>query len=464
VKVASLLPDVGTEIDDGDGDSDTKSFLVKIADAGVVTVRATPDPNVPEQCLPGYPYTWGWKLEGGIGTSRLTRTVDRTTPAKTVLICTCGSSSKTTRIYVVKVDVDIGLSEIDEINPGKYINVNWDNDDGDGWSPNDTPPDGVYTGDKDDPNIKGGDNDFRSFTVSIYPSEIPADFPASKIRITFPGNVKVWQTNTKLDINGASSAISSGSEFAIGESRPPPFLEGVSGSGTFRDVNLMATYMPCDANDTVKLTVFEVTLTGLFGFGPQQEDDDKKHSKMPSKGSSDKNGKISWDDANADGTKGDLDPNCVYFHNCMEDQGTIKPSGVTTEVEFDFYREIWCREWKKKEGGDWLFVRGYTLAWNGDEYQGGEDLTPSVNNHIYQTDGPGWATRDRSSTWDYLAQIADFRDRVRVKIDGAWYWCSDFYKWHTKCYTEPKDENYMTRAAMELQQLGSGWITVPDAP
>ena len=288
------------------------------------------------------------------------------------------------------------------------------------------------------------------------------DFPETMVSVTFGGKVKVWQTNTKKTVLGDSSELTSGVKVA---NLPKQFyLEGVSGSGAFRDVDLKATYVPCGANDTVKVTVFEVTLAGLFGFGPQQEDNDKKHSKMPTKGSSDKNGKISWDDANADGIKGDNDTNCEYFHNCMEDQGTVKPSGVTTEVEFDFYRETWYRAWKKKEGGDWLFVHGYTLAWTGDEFQGDEDLIPSGDNHIYQTDGPGWATRDRGATWDYLAQIGDFRDRVRVKIDGAWYWCSDFYKWHTKCYTKPKDVNYMTRDVMELQQLGSGWITVPDAP
>jgi len=104
VKVASLLPDVGTEIDDGDGDPDTRSFAVCVC-PGVVTVTATPDPNVPEQCLPGYGYTWGWTLTGGIGTSRLTRTVDRTTPGVTTITCVCGSSFKQTKIYVVKVEI-----------------------------------------------------------------------------------------------------------------------------------------------------------------------------------------------------------------------------------------------------------------------------------------------------------------------------------------------------------------------
>jgi hypothetical protein len=104
VKVASLLPDVGTEIDDGDSNPNTKSFAVCVY-PGVVTVTATPNPNVPEQCLPGYGTTWGWTLTGGIGTSWVTRTVDRATPGVTTITCTCGSSSKTTKIYIVKVEI-----------------------------------------------------------------------------------------------------------------------------------------------------------------------------------------------------------------------------------------------------------------------------------------------------------------------------------------------------------------------
>ena len=102
VEVASLLPDTGTEFDDGDGDSNTKSFAVCVG-TGVVTVTATPDPNVSEENLPGYGYTWGWTLEGGTGTSLLSRTVDKTTAGVTTITCTCGSSSKTTKIYVVEL-------------------------------------------------------------------------------------------------------------------------------------------------------------------------------------------------------------------------------------------------------------------------------------------------------------------------------------------------------------------------
>jgi len=98
VEVASLLPDEGTEFDDGDADPDTKSFAVCIADTGVVTVTATPNPSVSEGNLPAC-----WTLTGGTGSGKLSRTVDRTTSGITTITCTAGSSSKTTKVYVVEV-------------------------------------------------------------------------------------------------------------------------------------------------------------------------------------------------------------------------------------------------------------------------------------------------------------------------------------------------------------------------
>jgi hypothetical protein len=364
------------------------------------------------------------------------------------------------RFSVVKVDIDAGLNEIDEVNPGKYINVNWNDDDGDGWTPNDTPPNGVYAGDKDDSEIVLGDGDLRLFWVSISPYDLSSYFPDTKVRITFPDKVKVWETNTKKKLFGLlSSELPSGSEFTLENLPTICYLEGISGSGGFRDVDLKATYLPCGSKDTVKVTVFEVTLTGLFGFGPQQpiEENDKRHSFF--QGSSDKNGKISWDDANADGTKGDLDTNCEYFHNCMECQGTVKPSGVTNQVEFDFDRKCWSRMWTSEDRYDWDLEWDKTPWYPDDLREDDEDKTVSSEDHIYQTDGPGL-------TWDdcppnYVSHVANLKEWVRVKIDGSWYQCSNYYKWHSKVQTQPKGSTgYITREDMAYQRLGSGWIFV----
>lgn len=287
------------------------------------------------------------------------------------------------------------------------------------------------------------------------------EFPNSKVSITFPSNVKVWQTGTKKTVLGESSELLSGGQFVVENLPKLLYLEGVSGSSTFKDIELKATWLPKNFSDVVKVTVFEVDLTGLFGFGSQQGDNDKKHSVF--KTSSDKNGKISWDDANADGTKGDMDSNCEYFHNCMECQGTVKPSGVTNEVQFDIKREKWRKIWEKQVGGQWQLVSNSTPWQTDDSTNSDEDLTPSGTNHIYSIDGPGAGYRMRS-VCDYFAYIGDFKEWVMVSIDSNWYQCSNYYKWHSKCYTEPKDVNYLTRDALSLQQLGSGWITVPSNP
>ena len=102
-------------IDDSDGNPDTRSYVVAVSDAGVVTVTATPYPSLSAQNLPS-----AWILTGTGGTriDNLTYTVDRTTPGVAKVIVTCGSSSKTITIYVVEVDViqyddpDIGYTNI----------------------------------------------------------------------------------------------------------------------------------------------------------------------------------------------------------------------------------------------------------------------------------------------------------------------------------------------------------------
>lgn len=108
VEVASLLPDEGTEIDDGDNDPNTKLFVVCVvppSPPSTLTVTATPNPSVSEDDLPAC-----WTLTGGIGTGKLTRTVDKTTPGETVITCTCNESMKETTIWVVRGEVSLASS------------------------------------------------------------------------------------------------------------------------------------------------------------------------------------------------------------------------------------------------------------------------------------------------------------------------------------------------------------------
>jgi len=313
--------------------------------------------------------------------------------------------------------------------------------------------------------VNDDDDDFRSFLVSISPhADLVEQFPNSKMRITFGSSVKIWETKTKKTVLDESSELSSGHEYVIENLPKQLYLEGVSGSSTLKDVELKATWVPQSFSDSVNVTVFEVELEGFFGFDDQhnaQENDRRLHD---FDASSDKVGLISWDDANADGTKGDTDPNCLYFHNCMECRGTVKPSGVTDEVTFDFTRKMWSKAWRKLDAGSWSVWDDCTGYWHNDEVDYDEDVTVSATDHIYEIDGPGLRMKDQGEFYDHLASVGDFYEWVEVVIDGSSYQCSDYYKWHSQWYLKPKNATELTRDSSTLQKLGSGWITVPDTP
>jgi PKD repeat protein len=118
VEVKSLLPNEGTEIDDGDNEPNTKLFVVCVvppSPPSTLTVTATPNPSVSEADLPAC-----WTLTGGTGTGKLTRTVDKTTPGETVITCTCNTSMKKTTIWVVRGEVSLASSWACD---GQQVNV-----------------------------------------------------------------------------------------------------------------------------------------------------------------------------------------------------------------------------------------------------------------------------------------------------------------------------------------------------
>ncbi len=366
-------------------------------------------------------------------------------------------------VVVTVVDVDITPSAIvagDKREPGLYLNVNWDDDDSDGWTNNGVPPDAVYTGDKDDGEITGGDDDLRFFWVSVQPS-----LDQGTVTLTFPGSVKVWETNTKVD-DGSSAEIASGAQFNVSDLPGHLYLEAVQGSGAFKDIEVKAVFQDngMTSDDAFKATSFEVALTTIIA-GAQQCDNDKKFSTLHL--SSDVNGIISWDDP---------DPNCEYFHNTLEIQGTLKPPkvvGVNYPGAFDIRREKWTRLWIKTPPGDWENVPSESPPWKPDDSDNGdEDLTPSdpnpaegcaESNHIYAVDGPGYGSRIAPP--DFKAYVSDFREWVEVQIGGIWYRCSDQLRWHAQLYLKPDGSGtQLIRDAANLQKLGPGWIDVPIVP
>ena len=81
VEVDSITPDDGKEVDDGDGNTDTKAYVVQVDTSGSVNVTAKSKPSVAESKLPAC-----WNLSGGTGSGKLTRMVSKTTTAVTILI------------------------------------------------------------------------------------------------------------------------------------------------------------------------------------------------------------------------------------------------------------------------------------------------------------------------------------------------------------------------------------------
>jgi len=365
------------------------------------------------------------------------------------------------------------LSEGTEENPGLYVCVNWDDDDQDGWDPDDHSPAATYTPDKDDALISGNgctqDDDLWKFTVEVVPSSIHGP-----VRLTFnEAKVRVYASRTKANPFASGNTVNfAGQPITL-------YMEGRAGSPAFRDVELQGVYVGTTPNvgpDKVRVTVFEVTPRGLFGLEDpndgepyvdnQSEDNERKLSNFIP-GSSDRTGIISWDDANGDGQKGDYDNHCLYFGNCMETQGIVLPSGVTAnDATFDFARWERSKEWYKvTDDSEWICVPP-THDWLSDEGpdNSDEDLTPSSSDHIYQIDGPGCGTRNRLHPVDYRFSVSNFRECVYVILYGNTHQCSDWFRWHDKFYIVPKDEEFITRGGMEYQGLGAGWIAWPDTP
>ena len=353
--------------------------------------------------------------------------------------------------------------------PGWYVNVNWDDNDKDGWHPDDHSPGATYTPDKDDSLVSGNgcerDDDLWKFTVEILPASIHGP-----IQLTFDENkVRVYGKRTKEDPFASGSPVNfTGQPITL-------YLEGRAGTAAFRDVKLKGVYVGSTPNveeDYVNITVFEVTLTGLFE-GGQQDDCGVHHESFNY--SNNQNGRISRDDANGDGKTGDADTLCICFHNCMEDQGTVKPTGVKSEVVFDYKRELRGKAWRVPPGGgDWILFLNRTDKWYDDTLADRIDGTPSDTDHIYQIDGPGWTTASTALN-KYGFVVHNFREWARVKLYDRWYQCSNFLRWHSHTYLKPKpgDPRYLSRAGAgpngpgpewSYQKLGAGWQEIPAEP
>ncbi len=100
VGVERLMPDEGKWVDDKDNDPETDLYILLTQSSGNVTITAQSKPVLTETELPP-----AWNLNGGNGTNKLERTIDKTTPGLTVIECVCGSSKRKISYYVIEVSV-----------------------------------------------------------------------------------------------------------------------------------------------------------------------------------------------------------------------------------------------------------------------------------------------------------------------------------------------------------------------
>lgn len=366
-------------------------------------------------------------------------------------------------VYTV-CEVDLVATTIDPL--GLVVSVNWSDDDGDGWTNEEAPPDAVYTPDKDDEYILNGDNDFR--TVVLWAS--PTDLDGATVRITPSGGIKVYRSSTKR-MGLGSSEVAPGTEIPVSELPLALLVEGLTGSESFADEKLTAEYKwqgDSLTHDELPVTVVEVTLGGVFS-GLQQEDNEIRFNSEGWQISNDRNGLISWDDADGDGQTGDVDTHCRYFHNCMECRGTVSPQLASIDpqpIEFSFFQQMQKLHAQSSDGVVWLCDPTtnppmLVTTWTDDGPNGEvQDVSISEQGHIYTLDGPGPIELSGPHLMVYL----NFRVRVMVNIGGSWHQCSDYFKWHSEMLVEPVPGTELrTRGARAAQKLGSGWIQFPEA-
>jgi len=93
------------------------------------------------------------------------------------------------------------LAAGDKLNPGWLSNVNWSDDDNDGWNPASTKtstadPTAIYTPDRDDTLVAGGDPDLRKFVVTII-NVLNVPNPNYAFTLTWSNSVKLYYKQDK---------------------------------------------------------------------------------------------------------------------------------------------------------------------------------------------------------------------------------------------------------------------------
>jgi len=156
------------------------------------------------------------------------------------------SATSTCTVLVVQVDLDIAeVPEANEENPGGFLQVNHDDDNGNAVE------------DGDDTSAVGGENELLQVTLDVLPSSLPR---TDVVTLT-------W-TDAKIDVfegNDRSNPISSGKQYQLSQLPLSLWVEGDVVSDSLRDVEMKLEYVKDSITyeDKVNLTVARVQLTHL---------------------------------------------------------------------------------------------------------------------------------------------------------------------------------------------------------
>ena len=121
IKVESILPNIGKEVDDLDKNYNTKVFVISVTNTIDIIVTATISPTIAESDLP-----MGCTMAGGQGSGKLQRTVSAGIPSKTEFTFTCCGADSGLKTTVYVYDAKLGLyADAGDWKEDKYGHSGW---------------------------------------------------------------------------------------------------------------------------------------------------------------------------------------------------------------------------------------------------------------------------------------------------------------------------------------------------
>ena len=230
---------------DGDGEDDTSTWVICVDKDNpnpITTAMATPNPNMPDDELPGC-----WSFTGATNTGKRTELeIPLDVPKIYTLTAQSGVSKKVATVYVTQIDLQYNeLAEEtgpipNEENPGGFICVN-DNDNAGGL----TAGEGNGIIDIDDPRtpttpLPFNDEDLKEIFLTISPN------PGIGTVTFEPGNLKVWTDKKKTNIAPETW------DLAVTSLPGPLYIEGEFPGENDVILRYQDTPQPCE--DKVKIT------------------------------------------------------------------------------------------------------------------------------------------------------------------------------------------------------------------